>query len=435
MKEVNFVKTQGVSLFDESNTKYMDAVSGTFNLALGYTHPKMVGMLQAQLEKVVHISSHHSKPQVQELHEKLQKHAPEGLTQGWYRDITGSTANEGAIKMAQKATGKTDIITHFLSHHGQTSLMTALSGNAFRREDLPENTTAHSLKVPEPNCRKCFYGASYPECGFTCVEKIQDYMEYGSNGSVAAMMVEPILANGGNIVPPDGYFQALQQFCKERDIALIVDEVHAGMGRAGEMFASTLFGMNPDIMTVGKGLGGIGIPAAAILMRPEYDVLNSYDHSFTSGGNALSLAAATATIDIMEEEKILDHVKGHEHVISDLLEDLKSSFPNICDVRGKGFMWGIEFEKEDCSADSDMVNAVIETAFDNQQLILRGTRYGYGNVIEFRPSLVATKDELGEMVHRLREAIEDTLKLDPSFRYKKQAFQAANANDLNSGVA
>lgn len=422
MKEVEFVRTEGVSLYDAQGIRYIDAVSGTFNLALGYSHPKMVAVLKAQIEKVIHVSSHHTKPNVRALVEQLTAHAPEGLTHGWVKDITGSTANEGAIKMAQKATGKTDIITTFLSHHGQTALTTAISGNAFRREGFPENISPHSIKVPAPYCHRCFYGSTCPSCGFHCIERIDDFIQHASSGRVAAIMIEPILGNGGNIVPPPGWFEALQSFCKQRDIAIIADEVHTGMGRTGEMFASQTFGLKPDILTIGKGLGGIGIPVAAILMRPEFDVLRQFDHSFTSGGNMLSIAAAKATIEIMDEEKILDNVKKNEPVIKKALEGLKERLGVVCDVRGKGFMWGIELADKDGRQDTELVNKVIPLAFDNHNLILRGTRYGFGNVIEFRPALVATEGELLEMIDRMEQSIVEAANLDkkPIFRAKME---------------
>lgn len=407
MKEVKITHGTGVTLYDSDGNTYLDGVSGTFNLALGYTHPSVVSAVAAQLGKVSHISSHHTKGHVKALLEKLLAHAPKGITNGWLRDITGSTANEGAIKMAQKATGKRDIITLFLSHHGQTALTTAVSGNAFRRDGFPESVSPNSLKVPAPTCQSCFFNASYPGCGFQCVHRIDDFIEFASSGNVAAIMFEPIIANGGNIVPPPGYFDELQAFCRKRGIVIIADEVHTGMGRCGEVFASKLFGIKPDIITLGKGLGGIGIPAAAILMKPGFDVLRPFDHSFTSGGNMLAITAATATIDALQQEGILDHVKRMEPIIRGALERMKERLPCVVDVRGKGFMWGIELVDHQGKPDPALTTKVITAAFDNHNLIIRGTRYGYGNVIEFRPALVAQENELLEMISRIEKAITD----------------------------
>jgi 4-aminobutyrate aminotransferase len=426
MKEVEIIRGDGVTLFDKDGNIYLDGVSGTFNVALGYAHPKIVSAVTDQVSRVSHVSSHHTKPHIRNLFDMLFAHAPEGITRGWLRDITGSTANEGAIKMAQKATGKKDIITFFLSHHGQTSMTTAISGNAFRREGFPDSSSPNSIKVPPPNCASCFYGAARETCNMKCVDKIDDFIQYASSGSVAAIMIEPVIANGGNIVPPIGYFAALEKFCRERKIAIIADEVHTGMGRCGEIFASKALGLNPDIITLGKGLGGIGIPVAAILMRPEYDVLKNYDHSFTSGGNMLAITAAKETVRTIEEEKILDHVKRLEPVIGAALEKLKSQHSVIKDVRGIGFMWGIELVDENGKDDPALTTDVAALAFDNHNLIIRGTRYGYGNVIEFRPALVAQEHEILEMVNRIGKAITDAVNLKRGNKPESEAHNEGN---------
>jgi 4-aminobutyrate aminotransferase len=360
-----------------------------------------------QLRKCAHVSSSYSAPYAQAVLDALLELAPDNLGSGWMRDITGSTANECAIKIAQKSTGKTDVLSFHLSHHGQTLFTTAISGNAFRRTAFPASRSAMSIKVPAPYCYRCPLQSSYPGCGFACVETIADTLEYAGSGSVACMIVEPVLANGGNIVPPPGYFDALSQFCRQHDILLIADEVQTGIGRTGAMFACETFGIRPNIMTLAKGLGGIGIPAAAVLMEDRLDVLEKHDHSFTSGGNMLAIAAARATIELVGDPLFLANVRRNGAVLESLLRPLGEQFRCVGDVRGVGLMWGLEIVGENGEPAPELATRIINLAESRHHLILRGSRYGFGNVVKVRPALIATPDDLGELVARLALAIRD----------------------------
>lgn len=399
--DVTFTSTKGIRLIKSNGEEFIDAESGTFNLALGYNHKRIVDKLCKQIQNYSHISSHLQNEDIQRLKNSLLAFAPAKIKDGWFRDITGSTANECAVRLAQKTTGKTDIITMFLSHHGQTALMTSLSGNAFRRKNFSSLSFSGSLKVPVAYCHRCFYKQKPSTCGLLCVERINDFIEYASNGNIAALLIEPILGNGGNIIPPKGYFKALRQLCDEHKIKLVADEVQTGIGRTGEMYASTKFEIDPDIIVLGKGLGGIGVPVAAVLMRPELNTLVSFEHSFTSGSNMLAVTAAIETINTILEEKILKNVNKNEKILAEGLKQLKEKYSCIGDVRGVGYMWGIEIEDKNGAPDVALTNKVVAKAFENYNMILRPSRYGFGNVIKIRPSLIATSNDLLEILNRL----------------------------------
>ena len=398
---------RGLRLIREDGIEFLDAVSGTFNLPLGYDDPRVVEAVIDQLRRCAHVSSSYSAPYSQAVLDALLELAPDNLGTGWMRDITGSTANECAIKIAQKSTGKSDVLSLHLSHHGQTLFTNAISGNAFRRSAFPAARSAMSIKVPAPYCYRCPLQSSYPGCGFACVESIADTLEYAGNGSVACMIIEPVLGNGGNIVPPPGYFDALSQFCRERDILLIADEVQTGIGRTGSMFACETFDIRPNLMTLAKGLGGIGIPVAAVLMEERLDVLEKYDHSFTSGGNMLAIAAARATIDVVGDPLFLANVRRSGLALEALLRSLPEQFRCIGDVRGVGLMWGLEIVGENNAPAPELAARIISIAESRHHLILRGSRFGFGNVVKVRPALIATPDDLDELVARLALAIRD----------------------------
>ncbi|WP_410985041.1 aspartate aminotransferase family protein [Bacillus cereus] len=396
---------KGIKLITEEGDEYLDAASGTFNLALGYNHPYVVDKVKQQVDELTHMSSSFTEPYVTEVLEKLIDLAPDGIDSGWMRDITGSTANECAVKIAQKATGATDVISLFLSHHGQTQFATGISGNAFRRRKFTNSNVGNGIHIPAPYCYRCHYKAKYPDCGFLCVEAINDHIEYASSGSVAAMIIEPILGNGGNIIPPEGYFQRLRKLCDEHNMVLIADEVQTGIGRTGYMFASELFDIKPNIITLAKGLGGIGVPVAAVLMESDLQVLEKHEHSFTSGSNMLSLTAANSTLDVVSDPVLLADVRRKGVILGDMLNRLSQKYKCIGDVRGIGLMWGIEIVDKNGEPDSKKTNAIIDLAFKNHKLILRGSRYGFGNVVKVRPALIVSDDEVAEIVEKLDQVL------------------------------
>lgn len=337
-KDEKFLYGRGIYLLRDDGKEFLGAVSGTFNLSLGYNHPYIIEKVKKQINKVIHMSSIFTKTFADEFLNEILRHAPENIDSGLMRDVTGSTANECAIKIAQKYTNSGDVISLYLSHHGQTVFTTAISGNSFRRKSFPNGSNCHNIKIASPYCYRCPFKATYPECGFLCIEAINDIIEYSSNGSIACLIIEPVLGNGGNIIPPPGYFERLRKLCNEHNIILIADEVQTGIGRTGYMFASEAFNIQPNIITLAKGLGGIGIPVAAVLFESRLNILENYEHSFTSGGNMLALVAAKSTIEIVSSSNFLDEVKHKGLLLGSLLHELQQKHKCIGDVRGIGLM-------------------------------------------------------------------------------------------------
>jgi 4-aminobutyrate aminotransferase len=397
---------EGIYLYDTEGRQYLDAASGTFNLSLGYSHPEVVAAIRDQADRLIHVTSSFQAGPVNELVQRLVEVSPPNLTKVHLKVSGGSTANEGAVKMAQTATGRRDVLTLFRSHHGQTLMATSLSGEAFRKAPFP-HLFPGVVHVPDPYCYRCFYRQHPSWCGLLCVERINDFIDYASSGSVACIVVEPISGSGGNIVPPEGYFQALRQLCDERDIVLIFDEVQTGIGRTGRMFAAEHFGVLPDVITTGKGLGGSGAQVAAILTDKRVDGLDAIYHSFTYGANVLAAAAAAKTLEIISRPGFLDSVRKVGTQILERLADLQATYSCIGDVRGLGLMIGIELvddhERPDVALTQELVHHSLEHG-----LILRSSRYGRGNVVKIRPPLIITSEEadlLGDRLDRLFAAV------------------------------
>ncbi|RCX09080.1 4-aminobutyrate aminotransferase [Anaerobacterium chartisolvens] len=405
VEDVVMEKGKGIYLYDSDGKEYIDCAAATFNLILGYSNEEVIESVKAQMDDLIHVTSSYQTKPINDVVEKLVKLSPENLTKVHLKVSGGSVANEGAIKIAMHHTGKRDVISLFRSHLGQTMMMMNLSGNAFRRQPFP-STCCGGLHVPDPYCYRCFYNQKPETCGMLCVERINDFIEYSSSGQVACIIVEPISGNGGNIVPPPGYFKALEKLCKEKEIILIFDEIQTGLGRTGEMFAADYFDIKPNIMTLAKGLGGTGFQVAAILTEERLGGLDGHHHSFTFGANIMAAAAASKTLDIVSRDGFLQNIRECGDYIMRRLELIKGKHAFIGDVRGVGLMIGIEVVDSDGEPDVALTNKIAKRAMEFG-LILRTSRYGYGNVFKIRPPLNIKKDECEELCDRLEKLLSE----------------------------
>ncbi|MCG8541744.1 MAG: aspartate aminotransferase family protein [Clostridia bacterium] len=407
IKDIEFTTGNGVYLWDSEGKKYIDCAAGTFNLSLGYQNKEVIDAVKDQADKMVHLSSSYLSRPVLELAKKLVEVSPKNLTKVTTKVSSGSTANEGAIKLAQYYTGKREVISFYRSHVGQTIFMQTVSGLSFRRKpfNFSQNNISH---IPYPYCYRCHLESEYPKCNYKCVEQIRDYILYGSSGNVSCIIMEPILGNGGNQVPPKEFFHRLKQLCDEEDIVLIFDEIQTGIGRTGKMFAAQYFEVEPNIMSVAKGLGGTGFQIAAILMEEKFNIMEGYLHSFTYGSNVLSCAAGVKTLDMINNDEFFDNVTNCGNFIMERLNKFKEKYEFIGDVRGVGLMIGVEIvkDKQSKEPDSKLTNEIVKRALDHG-LLIRTSLYGFGNVFKIRPSLNITLEECEEMMTRLKKVLDE----------------------------
>jgi 4-aminobutyrate aminotransferase-like enzyme len=395
------VRGEGIYLYDEDGRRYLDCSSGTFNLSLGYSHPEIVQALRDQAGDLIHVTSKFQNGPVNDLISALNAVSPPNLTKVHLKSASGSDANESAVKIAQHYTGRTDVITVFRSHLGQTLGMINASGAAFRREPFPMQIPG-VVHVPDADCKRCFYHQQRESCGLLCVERINDFIDYASSGRVAALILEPITGNGGNLVPPDGYLQALRDLCEERDLLLIFDEIQTGFGRTGQMFAADYFGVAPHMMTFGKGLGGSGMPIAGILTEERLTGLAGYHINATFGGNVLAAAAAIKTIEIISRPGFLENVRTVGTHITARLCEMARTVPFLGDVRGAGLMIGVEIVDRENRPDAALTNHLADLGM-TYGLLLRTSLYGRGNVLKVRPALIMTLEQADEMCDLLEQ--------------------------------
>jgi 4-aminobutyrate aminotransferase-like enzyme len=200
--------------------------------------------------------------------------------------------------------------------------------------------------IPAPHCLRCSLRQTFPGCDIACADYVEDFIAYGTCGDVAALFVEPILGDAGVLVPPDGYFEKIVSLCGRHGITLVIDETLTGLGRTGKMFASEHWGMEPEIMTLGKALGG-GFPLGAFIVTERVATVFEYeDFSSTAGGNPVACAAGLATIELLQKEKLVEKAARMGTYLMEKLRGLASSWPIVGQVRGKGLFIGIEIVEE-----------------------------------------------------------------------------------------
>ena len=402
--DVRLVRGSGVRVWDSAGREYLDCVSGTFNLFLGHGDPEVTAAIKSQADELIFASSMFQTDSTNKVIELLAGMTPANLTRVNLRSSGGSTANEGAIKIAQMHTGRRDVIVPFRSHLGQTMAMSALNGISRVRAPFPA-TYPQSITVPDAYCLRCFYREQPDSCGLLCVDRIDDFLTYASTGSAACMIIEPISGVGGNIIPPPAYLQRLRKFCDDRGIILIFDEAQTAFGRTGFLTAADAFGVQPHIMTVSKGLSGSGLPLAGIITEERLVGMARSLHGFTAGGHPVAAAAAVVTLERIRQPEFLESVRTVGAALLTDLSALRTRFPEIYDVRGLGLMLGVEMAEPDGSRSPGLANA-LHRALMARGVITRVSEHGQGNTIELRPPLILTPQDARLIAARFGEALE-----------------------------
>lgn len=366
------VRGKGTRVWDLDGKEYLDFFAGLAVCNLGHCHPKVVKAIQAQAEKLIHVSNlYYIEPQIQ-LASLLCKNSFAGKV---FFCNSGAEANEGALKLARKyakekiGEDRYEVITMENSFHGRTlATLTATAQKKYHKGYAP---LMPGFKYVPFNDLKAVREAIGPK---TC-----------------AVLVEPIQGEGGVNIPSEGYLKGLREICDEKGTLLILDEVQVGMGRTGKLFAYEHEDMKPDLLTVAKSLAG-GVPIGALLIRDE--IAKSFepgDHASTFGGNPLATAAGVAALSAILEEGMLDHCQRVGEYFLLRLEEIKKKFPFVQDVRGRGLILGMELKIEG----AEIVKKMMKKGF-----LINCTA---GNVLRFLPPLIVTEEEVDRMVRALEE--------------------------------
>jgi len=405
----------GATIKDVDGNIYIDYTAGISVVNFGYSNPYILEKTIQQLKKIVHTLDFPTEPR-EELTEKLIKIAPAGLknkSKVVYGGPTGSDAVESAIKLAKWITKRKTIIAFEGSYHGQTAMAQNLSsGRKYKDPYVPLAPEVHFL--PYAYCYRCPFKLEYPSCNLRCADYVEHVLEdpYSGIPSPAAIIVEPIQGEGGIIVPPDEFLPKLRRISENYNVPLIVDEIQSGMGRTGRWFASEHYNVTPDIMTVAKSVGGLGLPLSAVVYREDFDIWEPGAHMGTFRGNVLAMRAGAAAIEFAEEFGLLNHVERLGKEALKYLRDLSEESKYVGDARGKGLMLAVEFvkDKERKVPFSDFVSRLQLEVFKRGIIVWKAGHYA--NVIRFLPPLVITEELMMRGLEIFRDVL---LKLERNY--------------------
>lgn len=397
----------GSSLTDIDGREYLDFTGGIGALNVGHSNPVVIDAIKQQLERFTHTCFHVAMYEsyialAETLNRLLSGHGPRKTMFA----NSGAEGVENAVKIARHFTSRSAIICFEHAFHGRTLLTMSLTGRVspFKKGFGP--FAPEIYRVSFPYCYRCPNNLAYPECDTRCFDDLEKALGTRVPGDeVAAVILEPVLGEGGFVVVPAEYMAKLERLCRANDILLIFDEVQTGFGRTGRMFAFEHFGVEPDIVVAGKSLAS-GLPLSGISGRSEVmDSPQVGGLGGTYGGNPLACAAALAVIDVLEKERLVDRAEELGSRIKKRFLDLRERYPIVGDVRGLGAMMAIEFvtDRESKVPASEETQRVVAECFEKKLMILTcGT---YGNVIRLLVPLVVSDSDLERGLDVLEQSI------------------------------
>ncbi|QIZ09604.1 aspartate aminotransferase family protein [Priestia megaterium] len=417
---------KGIYLFDMDGKRYLDAASGAVTANIGHGVTEIIEAMNEQAKKVSFVyRSQFTSEAAENLAKKIANMLSGDLNWCFFVN-SGSEATETAMKMAiqywqeKGVQTKTKVLSRWLSYHGITLGALSMSGHTGRRarfvpllEDFPV--------INPPYCYRCPYNLEAPNCGYLCAHELETAIKRIGAEQIAAFIAEPVIgAAGGAIAPPKDYFKVIKKICEDYDILFIADEVMTGCGRTGTMLASEQWGINPDIVALGKGMGAGYAPiAAAIATEKVIEPIMAGTKVVMSGhtlsANPQACATALAVLDYLEQNNIIQEVESKGAYLRVQLEGLKPLFTFIGDIRGKGLLLGIEFvqqveSKTPYPRNAHITQRIVSLAKEKGLLVYpagAGIDGINGDSIIISPPLTITQKEMEELVHLLKETFED----------------------------
>ena len=395
---------RGVIVEDVDGNEFLDFSAGIAVTSTGHCHPEVVAAIQKQAAELIHMSgTDFYYENMIELGEKLAAIAPGDVDRRVYFGNSGTEAIEATMKLARYHTGRDKFIAFRGAFHGRTLGALSLTGSkAVQRKGFgPLVPGVFHTQFPDPY--RCPEGITPEDHAVNCVRAIEEdlFRTTLPAEEVAAIVVEPIQGEGGYVVPPKVFFEELERLARKHGILLIFDEIQSGMGRTGKMWAADHFGVTPDILTVAKGIAS-GMPLSAMVARQEVMNWGPGAHASTFGGNPVAVAAALATIELLERELVANAARIGGHIM-DRLRSWPAKFKNVGDVRGLGLMIGIEMVRDQATKERapELRDRLVAMAFERGLLVLGAGR----NVLRLCPPLIITRDQADFAVDTLEECL------------------------------
>src|SRR5213596_2542692 len=344
MAGLAMARGSGSTLVDEDGNEYIDFIAGIGVGSVGHCHPHYVEALKRQVERLT-FGSFTTETRAKFL-ELLASVTPEGLTR-IQMFSGGAEAVEAALRLSRAATGKAEVVGFWGGFHGKTAGVLPLLGSEFKH-NLGPFMPGRYLS-PYADCYRCPLKLRYPDCGIACAEFLREVIRYQTAGEVGAIIVEPIQGTAGNVVPPEGFLRAIQAIAREHGALMIADEMLTGFGRTGAMWGAEHDGVVPDIMTVGKGMGG-GFPLSGVIATDAIAASKPWSNPSASsssyGGNPLASAAGLAALEIITRENLIANSEKVGRAMLEKLLAMQEKHPVIGDARGKGLLLGLELVED-----------------------------------------------------------------------------------------
>jgi 4-aminobutyrate aminotransferase/(S)-3-amino-2-methylpropionate transaminase len=380
---------RGCTIIDVDGNEYLDFIAGIAIGSVGHSHPHYVKRITEQLDRIS-FGSFATETRARFLN-LVGELLPEGITHIQLFS-GGAEAVEAAFRLAKSVTKKFEFVGFWGGYHGKTAGTIGLLGGSYRNHQGPFPPGMHLS--PYANCYRCPWKLQYPSCGLACAEHLRNVMKNDTQGEVAAIILEPMQGTAGNVIPPDDFVHAVREIADEFGALLIADEILTGFGRTGTMWASDQFDLKPDIMTIGKGIGG-GFPLSAV--ASSFDRMSAKPFgepsgsSSSYGGNPLAAAAGLGAVEIIRDEKLVENSARIGALMLDGLKDLQEKYRFIGDVRGRGLMIGVELVADRTTKeplDKTITRALFHEALERGLITM-----SYSQVIRINPPLVISEDE------------------------------------------
>ena len=400
---------KGGKVTDVDGNTYLDFVCGVSVMNVGHSDPRIIKAVQDQAEKLFHFAGtdFYYDSQVR-LAKKLEEVTPGKVEKKVFFSNSGSESVEAAMKLARWYTQRKMYLAFIGCFHGRTMGALSMTSSKTVQRERYFPTIPGVEHVPYANCYRCPYKLEKGSCGTQCAKIIEEtyFQSYIPPEEVAAIFLEPVLGEGGYIVPPKDFVQELSRICKRHNILLVDDEVQAGMGRTGKMWAIEHFDVVPDIICSAKSLGS-GVPIGATIF-PRYMDFGPSAHSNTFGGNLLACASSLATFEVLEKDKLLENAAKMGHYLNKRLRELEEKHEIIGDVRGLGLMQATELVRDRTTKEYAVEerNRVVELSYKRGLMLLPAGR----SAIRYIPPLIVDEPFIDEAMEILDSAFRDAVK-------------------------
>ena len=411
--DMGLVHGDGVHVTDADGNEYLDAISAEWVLNLGFRHPEIREAMEQQFGKIDYVSPVFEDEARTAYAKKLAELAPGALSKVLY-GLSGASAVEGAMHLAMRTTGGTDFVCLDAAFHGRTF---ATIGLTYVNPGMVEGSNKgldrylpRQMRVPAYNCYRCPLNLERETCDLACAETVEFALDKGHLNGPAGVIVEPFQANGGMVPAPDGYLERVHEMAKSHEVPLIVDEIQGAFCRCGPMYASERAGIEPEMIILGKAMGG-GLPLSGTITTPEYSELLPWEYGFTQAGNPMACAAGLAMVEVMVGDDLPANSERIGTLMTDALKEIQRDSKLIGEVRGQGLMIGVELvrDRETKEPAFEETDQLMAACLGHGLMIGKtGPVFGAnGNVAKFKPAVNVTEEDAMEMVELFGRALRD----------------------------